>query len=521
MPQKNNYKKLEKDLIFTKRNCWDVWDEKTKNNAFKFCENYKQFLDSAKTEREAVKEGIKMAEKNGFVSIEKFKTQNGTHHPPPIRRAGLTPLQFSGQASSGRRGTCAELVSLKGKKVYAVNRDKNLILAVIGKKFLDDGFKLIMSHVDSPRLDLKVNPLYEDEQLAYFKTHYYGGIKKYHWPTIALALHGVAILENGKKVEFTIGEKEDDPIFMITDLLPHLAKSQAKKTLSEAIQGEELNILVGSIPVKDKDIKEKVKLAVLSYLNKNYGIKEEDFFSAEIQAVPSGKAKDLGFDRSLIAAYGQDDRVCAFSSMQAILESKPTDKTQICFLTDKEEIGSEGNTGAQSIFLESFIMKLLDICGRGNDMSSVYTIFAQSEALSSDVTAGLDPDYKNVHDLRNCARLGCGLAFEKYNGHRGKACSSEASAEYAAKLRIVLNANNIIWQTAELGKVDEGGGGTIAMYLAKRNMEVIDAGVALFNMHAPLEIASKADIYSAYLGYRAFLMGEPCRTINSQKYERN
>ncbi|MFC1613476.1 aminopeptidase [Patescibacteria group bacterium] len=489
MPQKNNYKKLEKDLKFEKQNCWDVWDEKTKNNAFKFCENYKRFLDSAKTEREAVKEGIKIVEKNGFVNIEELS--KGAHHP-------LTP-------SSERRGTLAQQNFLKsGKKVYAVNRDKNLILAVIGKKFLDDGFKLIMSHIDSPRLDLKVNPLYEDEQLAYFKTHYYGGIKKYHWPTIPLALHGVAVLENGKKVEFTIGEKEDDPIFMITDLLPHLAKAQAKKPLSEAIQGEELNILVGSIPVKDKDIKDKVKLAVLTYLNKQYGIKEEDFFSAEIQAVPSGKSKDLGFDRSLISGYGQDDRVCAFSSMQAILESKPTDKTQICFLTDKEEIGSEGNTGAQSIFLENFIINLLDICGKKNDIGSLYTIFAHSEALSSDVTAGLDPDYKEVHDLRNCARLGCGLAFEKYNGHRGKSCSSEASAEYVAKLRNILNKNKVIWQTAELGKVDEGGGGTIAMYLAKRNMEVIDAGVALFNMHAPLEIASKADIYSAYLGYLAF-----------------
>lgn len=483
MPKKINHKNLEKQLLFEKRNCWEVWDEKTRKKAFEFSEGYKKFLNRAKTEREAVRAGIEMAKKAGFVDIEKIPlSAKAADKNPPLKKGETT-------------------------KVYAVNRDKNLILARIGNKFLDNGYKVIMSHVDSPRLDLKVNPLYEDESLAFFKTHYYGGIKKYHWPTIALALHGIVVLENGKKVEINIGEKEDDPIFMITDLLPHLGKEQAKKPLSEAIVGEELNILAGSMPVDDKNIKEKVKLAILEYLNKEYGIKSEDFFSAEIQAVPSEKARDLGFDRSMIASYGQDDRVCAYSSLMSILESRPSDETQLCFWIDKEEIGSEGNTGAQSLFLENFTARLLEMAGKKSGMSEVYKIFDKSEALSSDVTAALDPDYRSVYDPMNSARIGYGLAFEKYNGHRGKAGSSEASAEYIAKLRNILNKNNVVWQTASLGKVDEGGGGTIAMYLAKRDMEVIDCGVPLFNMHAPLEISSKADIYSAYLGYGAFLKG--------------
>lgn len=478
---KKNYQNLEKRLIFEKRNCWEVWDEITRKQVFNFCEGYKEFLNKAKTERESVKVGIELAEKNGFININKFKLM------PKIKLASSN--------------------SIGGQKIYAVNRGKNLALAVIGKKMLNDGLYIVMSHIDSPRLDLKVNPLYEDEQIGFFKTHYYGGIKKYHWPTIPLALHGVVVLEDGKKVEFVIGEKDEDSIFMITDLLPQLAKNQAKKPLSEAIVAEELNIVVGSIPVNDEKVKEKVKLAILEHLNKRYGIKSEDFFSAEIQAVPSDKARDLGFDRSLIAAYGQDDRVCAYSSLRAIFDSKISDKTQICLWIDKEEIGSEGNTSAQSLFLDNFIIDLLDICNTRNEMKDIYSIFTKSEAISSDVTAGLDPDYKEVYDLRNCAKLGCGIALEKYNGHGGKYSSSEASAEYIAKLRHIFNKNNVIWQTASLGKVDEGGGGTIAMYLAKRNIDVIDAGVPLFNMHAPLEISSKADVYSAYLGYKAFFNG--------------
>lgn len=361
-----------------------------------------------------------------------------------------------------------------------------------------------MSHIDVPHLDLKVNPLYEDESIAFFKTHYYGGIKKYHWPTIALALHGTVILANGKKVEVKIGEKPGDPIFMITDLLPHLGKSQAKKPLDEAVAGEELNILVGSMPVKDDKIKAKVKLAVLKYLNEEYGMTSEDFFSADLQAMPESKARDLGFDRAMVAAYGQDDRVCAYASLMSLFSAKLSNETQVCLWVDREEIGSEGTTGAQSIFIENFVADLLDLTTDKSSMREVNRIFGNSSCLSSDVCAGYDPDYKSVHDPLNAAKLGYGVALEKYTGHRGKYSTSEASIEFVQKLRKTFNDNNIIWQTAGGGKVDEGGGGTIAMYMAKRNMEVIDIGVALFNMHAPMEIASKADIYSAYLAYIAY-----------------
>jgi aspartyl aminopeptidase len=455
-------------LKFEKRNCWDAWSEAEKKQALNFSEGYKEFLTAAKTEREAVVYGIKIAEKNGFKNINSVKKLKA------------------------------------GDKIYAVNRNKNLVLAIIGKKLFQTGVKIVMSHVDAPHLDLKVNPLYEDESIAFFKTHYYGGIKKYHWPTIPLALHGTVVLGNGKKLEIILGEKETEPIFMISDLLPHLGKKQLKKTLDEAIAGEELNILVGSIPIKDKNAKEKVKLAVLEHLNKVYGMNEEDFFSADIQAVPVGAARDLGFDRSLIAAYGQDDRVCAWTTLAAILAAKAGDQTQICFWTDREEIGSYGNTGAQSLFLENVVADLLELATGKSSVREVYRIFEMSQALSSDVTAGLDPDYKEVHDLRNVAKLGYGVAIEKYTGHAGKSGTSEASAEFASKIRKILNDNKVIWQTAGLGKVDEGGGGTIAMFLARRNMDIIDMGVALFSMHAPMEIASKADIYCAYLAYKAF-----------------
>lgn len=465
---KIDYQKLEKQLNFEKRNCWEVWDEKEIKKAMSFSEEYKTFLNEAKTEREAVAYGIEYAEKNGFKDVSAFKRLKA------------------------------------GDKVYAVNKNKNLVLAVIGKKLLSKGFKLVMAHVDVPHLDIKVNPLYEDENIAFLKTHYYGGIKKYHWPTIPLSLHGVVILANGKKVEIKIGEKENDPVFMITDLLPHLAKQQAKKTLDEAISGEELNIVVGSIPVKDEKVKAKVKLAILKYLNDEFDMTAEDFFSADLQVAPESKARDLGFDRSMIAAYGQDDRVCSWTAFKAIIDSKPADETQICLWVDREEIGSEGTTGAQSIFIENFIADLLELSTGKASMREVYRVFEKSSGLSSDVTAGLDPDYKSVHDPMNVAKLGYGVALEKYTGHRGKSMTSEASAEYVQKIRKVLNDNKVVWQTAGLGKVDEGGGGTIAMFMAKRNMEIIDMGVPLFNMHAPMEIASKADIFSAYLAYKAF-----------------
>jgi aspartyl aminopeptidase len=465
---KMDYEKMQKELSFEKRNAWDVWDEKETKKCFDFNEEYKKFLSRAKTERLSVKLGAALAESKGYKELSKYKTLKA------------------------------------GDKLYFINKSKSVIFAVMGQDITKDGLKVVMSHIDVPHLDIKVNPLYEDESLAYFKTHYYGGIKKYHWPTIQLALYGVVILKNGKEVEINIGDNDSDPVFMITDLLPHLGRQQMKKNLDEAISGEELNILVGSIPVSEKKIKHRVKLAVLEYLNKEYGIIEEDFFSADLQAAPVGAARDLGFDRSLIAAYGHDDRVCAYSSLAALLDAKTSKATQLCLWVDREEIGSEGTTGAQSIFIENFVADILEKTGKKCGMREVFKVFDQSEALSSDVTAGFDPDYKSVHDPLNVAKIGYGVAFEKYTGHRGKSSTSEASAEYVQRLRKILNDNKIVWQTAGLGKVDEGGGGTIAMFLAKRNMEVIDVGVALLNMHAPMEIASKADIYSSYLTYKAF-----------------
>lgn len=450
-----------------RRNAWEEWGEAETGKAFDFAEGYKRFLDRAKTERESIAEGVELAEKKGFKDLDKVKA--------------LKP----------------------GDKIYKTNKDRNLILAIIGRD-VRQGFRLVMSHIDTPRIDLKVNPLYEDEDLAFFKTHYYGGIKKYHWPTIPLALHGTAILADGRKIEIRIGEKEDEPIFMITDLLPHLSRKQYKKTLDEAVMAEELNVLVGSVPVKDKKIKSKVKLAVLKYLNDRFGMTSEDFFSAEIRAVPDAKARDLGFDRSMVAAYGQDDRVCAYASLAAMLEARPAAKTQVCLWIDKEETGSEGNTGAQSLFFENFIAEVLEKAGSKASMAEVFKIFERSEALSSDVIGAFDPDYKYVYDPLNTARLGYGVALERHTGAGGKYYTSEASAEYTQKIRKILNDNKVIWQTSSLGKVDEGGGGTIAVYMAKRNLEIIDIGVPLLNMHAPMEIASKADIYSAYLAYKAF-----------------
>jgi len=380
-----------------------------------------------------------------------------------------------------------------------------LVLAVLGQDLLADGFRLIMSHIDAPHLDVKVNPLYEDAQLAFLKTHYYGGIKKYHWPTIPLALHGLVVLTNGKKVEIDIGDQPDDPIFMITDLLPHLAKkTQMQKVLSEAITGEELNVLVGSLPVKAEKVKGKIRLAILEYLHKTYGLTAEDFFSAELQVTPAGQARDLGFDRSMIAAFGQDDRVCSYACLQAFLVSQPNRQTQICLWIDREEIGSEGATGAQSMFIENFIAELLEKSGCISSFKHVSQVLSLSQALSGDVTAALDPDYKDVHDQMNVAKLGSGTALEKYTGHGGKYGTSDASAEFVQKLRTIFNQRKVMWQTAGLGKIDEGGGGTIAMFLAKRNLEVIDIGVPILNMHAPMEISSKADVYSTYQAYLAF-----------------
>ncbi len=461
-----------KKLLKQNKTCWEIWSESTKKKAFRFAHSYKNFLNKAKTEREAVQVGIREAEKNGFVNIEKVKF--------------LKP----------------------GSKVYAVNRSCELILARIGKSGLKDGFNLIMSHIDSPHLDFKVSPLYEEESLAFFKTHYYGGIKKYQWPTIALALHGVVYLKNGQAKEIVIGEDENDPVFMITDLLPHLDREggPGSQIKNRGVKGEDLNLLVGSIPIKDKKVKEKVKLATLDYLYNKYKIKEEDLASADLQAVPSEKARDLGFDRSLISAYGHDDRICSYACLEGLFDAPLQARTQVCAWVDREEIGSDGNTGAKSIFFEIFISDLLKLSGQTGSLDEVYRVFSRSVGISADVTAALDPDYKDVHDPRNACRLGYGAAIEKHTGSGGKYSTSEASGEFLARLRNIFSQNkDIVYQlSGGIGKVDQGGGGTIAKYMANRNMDIIDMGVALFNMHAPLEIASKADLYAAYLVYREF-----------------
>lgn len=472
MAKKIDYQKLEKELVYRKKNCWETWGEKTRKQAFDFSKEYKSFLNKAKTEREAVKEAVKLAQAEGFVEISGVKE--------------LKP----------------------GDKVYYIQRDKGVIFAVVGKRnLLDNGFNMLMSHVDSPHLDFKASPLYEDEGMVFLKSHYYGGIKKYQWPTIALALHGVVYLENGKEVEIVIGEKEDDPVFMITDLLPHLDHPQVTGAPKREVKGEDLNLLVGSIPVNDQKIKNKVKLAVLEYLYANYKIKEEDLTTAELQAVPSEKARDLGFDRSLISAYGHDDRSCSFAAIKGLLSSKQSDKTKICVLVDREEIGSEGNTGAKSIFFESFVSDLLRLSGQTDGINSVYKVFSRSRAISGDVAPAIDPDYKDVHDIRNAHQIGFGTSIEKYTGGGGKFRTSEASASFVNDLVNLFKKNkDICYQlSGGLGKIDQGGGGTIAMYMANRNMEIVDMGVPVLNMHAPLEIISKADIYSAYLAYKAFL----------------
>lgn len=472
MAKKQDYQKLEKELFGEKKSCWELWNDSVKKSAFNFAEDYKNFLNKAKTEREAVSEGIKIAEKKGYKNIAKLKKIKS------------------------------------GDKIYYAQRAKSLIFANIGRDGIREGFRMLMSHIDSPHLDLKISPLYEDENLAFFKTHYYGGIKKYQWPTITLALHGTVVLASGKSLDIVIGEVETDPIFMITDLLPHLDRdggpgSNIKK---REVSGEDLNLLVGSIPIADKKIKEKVKFAVMEYLYKKYGIKQDDFVSSELQAVPSNKARDLGFDRSLISAYGHDDKICSYAALRGLLKSKDSKQTQICAWVDREEIGSDGSTGAQSLFFESFIAKLLKLSGNEGNIANVYEVFTKSRAISADVTAALDPDYKDVHDLRNAHRLGYGAAMEKYTGSGGKYSTSEASAEYVAELRSIFNKNkNIVYQLGGgLGKIDQGGGGTIAKYMANRDIDIVDMGVPLFNMHAPLEIASKADLYSAYLLYKEF-----------------
>ena len=450
-------------------NAWKKYADKTE--VFAFCEAYKDFISSCKTERECVTEMVQQAEKAGYRNID------------AIIESGET---------------------LKaGDKVYANNKGKGLALYLIGEEPLEKGMRILGAHIDSPRLDLKQNPLYEDQELALLDTHYYGGVKKYQWVTLPLALHGVVSKKDGENVTVVIGEEEQDPVLGISDLLIHLSQKQLQKTAAEVVEGEKLDMLVGSIPLEGEE-EEPVKAQILAILKEKYGIEEEDFLSAEFEVVPAGKARDYGLDRSMIMGYGQDDRVCSYPSFAAIMKQEQVKYTSVCLLVDKEEIGSVGATGMQSKFFENTTAEVMNACGQYSDLN-LRRALKNSMMLSSDVSAAFDPNFPEVMEKKNSAYLGHGMTFNKYTGARGKSGSNDANAEYLAKLRKVMDEEQVAFQTAELGKVDQGGGGTIAYILANYNMEVIDCGVAVLNMHAPWEITSKVDVYEAYRGYCAFL----------------
>ena len=464
--QKSAGQRLADKLTLTQKNCWESVDEKTEKELQAFARSYREMLDRGKTEREFSSASVELLKKQGFVDLEKIKEVKA------------------------------------GAKVFQHIRGKALLAAVVGRRPFTDGLNILGAHVDSPRLDLKQNPLYEDGDFAFLDTHYYGGIKKYQWTTIPLAMHGVFIDPNGKEISVSIGEEEDDPVFTITDLLPHLAQEQMQKKASEAVEGEELDILAGSRPYNDEKVKEKVKLYLLSLLNEKYGITERSFAAAEIEFVPAFKARDLGFDRSMIGAYGHDDRCCAYPALRAIMEiaagKTPPEKTVLCYFSDKEEIGSCGNTGADSWGFENFVAALAG-------EKYLRLTLAKSSMLSTDVSAAFDPSYSSVFDKRNSSHMGKGLVLTKYTGSRGKYGASDANAEFCAKVQALMNRNNITWQSGALGKVDKGGGGTIALYAAKYGMDVIDCGVPVLSMHSPFEVISKIDLYTAFRGYLAFL----------------
>ncbi|PHV71042.1 aminopeptidase [Sporanaerobium hydrogeniformans] len=450
---------------------WSQYSEADLKALFAYGERYKAFISNCKTERECVRTMVKYAEKEGYQNIEELMKQNAQIGP--------------------------------GAKVYANYKDKTLILFCVGERPLEEGLNLLGAHLDSPRLDLKPNPLYEDNELAMFKTHYYGGVKKYQWVALPLAIHGVVAKKDGTVVNIHIGEAEEDPVVGISDLLIHLAKEQLEKKLGDAISGEDLNICLGSMPLEGEE-KQAVKANILHLLNEKYGIDEEDLVSAEIEIVPAGKARDYGLDRSMIIGYGQDDRVCAYASFEAQLEVTNPKKTTVCVLVDKEEIGSVGASGMQSKFFENSVAELLNLVGDYSSLKLRRTL-AHSKMLSSDVTAGYDPNHPTVLEKQNAAYFGKGVVFNKYTGSRGKSGSNEANAEYLAELRRIMADNHVTWQTSELGRIDLGGGGTIAYILANYGMDVIDCGVAVHSMHAPWEITSKADIYEMRKAYIAFL----------------
>ncbi len=484
-----------------RKNAWEKYDEKELKSLNKLCDDYREFISEAKTERECVDRIVNTIEKDGYKELETL-IEKGT--------------------------------KLKaGDKVYSVWMNKSVCMFRIGKKPMVDGLNILGAHIDSPRMDVKQNPLYEKDGFAYLDTHYYGGVKKYQWVTLPLALHGVIVKKDGTTVEINIGEDEADPVFFVSDLLIHLAAEQLEKKGAKVIEGEALDIIVGNKPLtiiggeakaskkaaaknvkagakttskkdeKKADTKEAVKAGVLDILKQSYGIEEEDFLSAEIEVVPAGKARDAGFDRSMILGYGQDDRVCAFTSMQAMLDLPVCDRTTVCILVDKEEIGSVGATGMQSHFFENAVAEVMNLAGQYSELN-VRRCLSRSCMLSSDVSAGFDPSYEGSFERKNVAYMGKGMVFNKFTGARGKSGSNDANAEYMAKIREVLDKEDIAFQTAELGKVDVGGGGTIAYILALYGMNVIDSGVAVLNMHAPWEATNKADIYETYKGYKAF-----------------
>ncbi len=461
-------KELFEELSYKRKNVYENISDKEKQEMLALCDEYREFLDEGKTERECVEKAIKMAQLHGFTDIKNVNQLKA------------------------------------GDKVYKINRNKNILLAVIGSEDIKEGINLVGAHIDSPRLDLKQNPLYESNDMALLKTHYYGGIKKYQWTAIPLSIHGVIFTKDGQKITLNIGEKDSDPVFCVTDLLPHLAKDQMAKKMTEGIEGENLNILIGGMPVKSDDVSENVKFAILKLLNERYGITERDFLSAEIEIVPAFKARNVGLDESFIGAYGQDDRVCAFTTLKGIFAVNNPKKTAVAILVDKEEIGSTGNTGMLSAFFEMAVAELIEKLTGNCSITTYNTVIENSACLSSDVGAAVDPNYESVYEKRNAAFAGYGMVLMKYTGARGKSESSDASAEFVYEIGKILDDDGVIWQTSELGKVDQGGGGTIAQYVANLNMDVIDCGVPVLSMHSPFEVTAKSDIYMAYRSYVAF-----------------
>jgi len=465
--EKQETEELRNRLLYKPKLVWDELCEEARTEALRLADRYKSFLSLAKTEREAVSEIVTFAEAAGFA---------------PLDRAGEGVRRF-----------------------YSVNRGKSVAMAVLGSSPPEAGCRIVASHIDCPRLDLKQNPLYEDLDMAFLKTHYYGGIKKYQWVTRPLALHGKVVLMDGDEVDVCIGEEVGDPVFMVNDLLPHLAQnSQAKKTMPDIVVGEKLNILVGALPHEDQEADQRVKLAVLKWLNERFGLVEADFLSAELEMVPAGAALDVGFDRSMVGGYGHDDRASAFPALIALGELQDPPSACVAFFADKEEVGSEGPTAARSRFFQNFLKGLFQRQGRAEDRGDWQAALLRSKGLSGDVNAAMDPDWPEVYDKRNAGRLGYGVCLSKFTGHRGKVGANDACAEYVGWLRRVFHRGGVVWHAGELGKVDEGGGGTIAKFLAEYGMDVVDIGVPVLSMHSPFEILHKGDLFMAYRAFKSF-----------------